>query len=130
MILLDTHVVIWLLLDPDKLSEAARQKIDEAVAQGDVLGCSVLSLYEIVYAMRRGRLRLLTSLDEFLRVVQQRLSVLPVSASTAMIGGQLRDAMHGDAMDRMIEATAIERKCALLTADEHIRQAQVCTTVW
>ena len=130
MILLDTHVVIWMLLEPERLSSEARRRMSEAVERGDTLGCSVLSLYEIVYAIRRGRLRLLTSLDEFLRQVQKRLIVLPVSAKTAITGGQLRDAMHGDPMDGLIAATALERKCTLITADERIRQAQVCATLW
>jgi hypothetical protein len=47
VILLDTHVVLWLALEPGKISKKARATIEEARQQGEGLVISDISLLEI-----------------------------------------------------------------------------------
>ncbi len=130
MILLDTHAVIWMVLQPELLSTRAKTRIEQAIAEGEALGCSVLALYEIVYGIQRGRIRLHVSVDEFCRAIQHQLAVLPITPDVAVVAGELRNELHGDPMDRMIVATALLEKCDLITADDRIRKAKVCKTLW
>jgi len=107
MILLDTHVVIWLLTARERLSLKAQEAILEARNAGEDLGCSPVSLYEIAYAVHRKRLTLNCKAEDFVAAIQSRLTVVPLTAAVVLCAAQLPDPFHGDPMDRMIAATAI-----------------------
>ncbi|MFZ0479022.1 MAG: PIN domain-containing protein, partial [Terriglobales bacterium] len=72
MILLDTHVVLWLLSDPDRLSKIARAAIDEARQNEDGLAICGITLLEIATANLNGRIALSMSLESFLQDVEER----------------------------------------------------------
>jgi PIN domain nuclease of toxin-antitoxin system len=130
MILLDTHTAVWLLVSPGRLSIKAREAILRARTTGEDLGYSPVSLYEIAYSMRRGRLLLNVSLAEFIAEMEAMLTLIPITSSIAVCAAELAEPFHGDPMDRMIAATAIVQDCVLLTADGGIRRAEVCKTLW
>ena len=130
MILLDTHVVVWLLVDPVRLSQRAYDAILEARVKGNALGYSLISVYEIVYAARRGRIPLVSSGDEFVRAIEKRLAGISLTSAIAQRAATLPEPFHGDPMDRIIVATAIVEGCALITCDDRIRGAKVCETIW
>ncbi len=130
MILLDTHVVIWLALIPEKISSGAAAAIRQGHATDGSLGISVVTLYEIANAIRRGRVRPAMEPGPFLHRIRRRFKVFPVSETIAVCAGQLSERFHGDPMDRMIAATAIIEKCMLITADDRIASAGVCKTLW
>lgn len=130
MILLDTHVVVWLFLDPSRLSRPAHDAILQARIDREPLGYSPISVYEIVYAARRGRLPLVSGAEEFIRGFEKRLAAIAFTPAIAQRAASLPEPFHGDPMDRMIAATAIEQGCALITCDERIRSAKVCETIW
>jgi PIN domain nuclease of toxin-antitoxin system len=130
MILLDTHVVVWLLGSPSRLSIKARNAIVHARSTGEELAYSPVSLYEIAYSARRGRLIVNAEIRDFIAEIEARLHLIPISSSIAICAAELGEPFHGDPMDRMIAATAIMEDCVLLTADEEIRRAGVCKTLW
>jgi PIN domain nuclease of toxin-antitoxin system len=130
MILLDTHVVIWLLTDEPRLSPRARNAIIHARATGDELGFSPVSLYEIAYAASRGRLPLKTPTAEFITAIQARLEFVSLTGEIAVRAAQLPEPFHGDPLDRIIVATAIARDCTLITHNGKIRDANACKTLW
>jgi len=130
MILLDTHVAVWLLGSPGRLSIRARNAIVHARATGEELGYSPASLYEIAYLARKGRLILNAGIRDFIAEMEARLHLIPITSSIAICAAELEEPFHGDPMDRMIAATAIVEGCVLLTADEQIRRAGVCKTLW
>ncbi len=49
----DTHTVIWYIFADKRLSEAARMFIEETTAAGDQIGCSSITLAEMVYLIER-----------------------------------------------------------------------------
>ncbi len=53
MILLDTHALIWLASDPEKLSSSAR---DAIAAHAGAIYCSVVSTWEAALLMKKGRI--------------------------------------------------------------------------
>jgi PIN domain nuclease of toxin-antitoxin system len=130
VILLDTQVVLWLFLAPEKLSNNAREAILRARVAGERIGCSPVSLYEIANAARRRRLHLHTTTEEFTAAIAARIELIPLTAGIAICAGELPEPFHGDPMDRLIAATAIVEKCTLITADSRIRAANACKALW
>jgi PIN domain nuclease of toxin-antitoxin system len=130
VILLDTHVIVWLMLAPEQLSGRAHDAILQARRAGEKIAYSPLSLFEIANAVRRDRLHLQPSTDGFLAAVQSKLEFIPLSAAIAICAAELPAPFHGDPMDRMIAATAIVHDCVLITHDNRIRQAKACKTLW
>jgi len=130
MILLDTHVVVWLLTAPERLSGQARDVIAQARMVGEKLGYSPVSLYEIAYAANRKRLLLNSPTAKFIVAIEATLELVPLTSEIAVCAAQLPDPFHGDPLDRMIAATAIVHDCSLITHDREIRSANVCKTLW
>lgn len=73
----DTHAVIWYLFDDARLSAMARSVFEGAVAAGEWIGLSTITLAEIIYLGEKGRLhpdvldRLLEALDRPGAVLQE-----------------------------------------------------------
>ncbi|MGD0787125.1 MAG: type II toxin-antitoxin system VapC family toxin [Terracidiphilus sp.] len=130
MILLDTHVVAWLLIAPDQLSGRARDAILQARIAGERIGLSPVSLYEIANAARRRRLQLYSTTGDFIAAVQAKLDLVPLTAEIAVCAAELPAPFHGDPIDRIIAATAIVMDCTLITHDDRIRNANACKVLW
>ena len=130
MIVLDTHVAVWMLIDPNQLSGTARQIIREELERGEKVGCSAVSLYEIANAVRRERLKLKYPVAKFLAALRTRLTVISLTPEIAIAAARLESPMHGDPMDRLIAATAVIENCALVTADRRLQAAGSCRTIW
>ncbi|HUD15115.1 MAG TPA: type II toxin-antitoxin system VapC family toxin [Terracidiphilus sp.] len=130
MILLDTHVVIWLMMDAEQLSVKVREAIVEARIEGESLAYSPLSLYEIAYAAGRKRLRLNSGIPDFIAAIEARLESLPLTTPIVICAAELPEPFHGDPIDRVIAATAIVHGCTLATHDLEIRRSGVCKTLW
>jgi PIN domain nuclease of toxin-antitoxin system len=130
VILLDTHVIIWLMIAPERLSFRARGAILQSRISGEKLGYSPVSLYEIANAARRKRLILDVTIQEFIAAIQAKLELIPLTAEIAICAAGLPDPFHSDPMDRIITATAIVGDCMLITHDDRIRKANVCKAVW
>jgi PIN domain nuclease of toxin-antitoxin system len=130
VILLDTHVVVWIALAPRRLSKKAVAAIDQARKQGGGLAISDMTLFELTHLAARRRIRVDISVESFLEEVESRLVIKPVNAHIAALSVQLPDTYPNDPMDRLIGATALVEGLALVTADEHIRRSKVVTTIW
>jgi PIN domain nuclease of toxin-antitoxin system len=130
VILVDTHVVVWLAFDHDRLSKKARAAIDDARRNGDGLAICDITLLELATLFRKGRIRLDISIESFLEEVEARFVVLPISGRACVRALGLPAAYPKDPADRMIGATALVEGLSLLTADREIRQAQAVRTIW
>ena len=130
MILVDTHVVLWLAFDQSQLSTKARAAIDDARKNGDGLAISDISLFELTTLSRKGRVRLDISLESFLGEVETRFVVLPISSRVCVHALGLPAAYPKDPADRIIGATALAQGLSLLTADREIRRSRALPTIW
>jgi PIN domain nuclease of toxin-antitoxin system len=130
VILLDTHVAIWLMVQPELLSANARDAIRLARTNRVPLACSPVSLYEAAYSERRGRLPLGENIHLFLSAVRSILETAPLTPEIVIRAALFPDSFHGDPMDRMIAATAVELNCPLITQDARIRSCGLCKTIW
>lgn len=130
MILLDTHVVIWLAFDQEQISRKARNAIDDARKNADGLAISDITLLELATLASKGRIRLNISIESFLEEVEARFIVLPISGrACARITG-LPASYPKDPADRIIGATALVEGLYLLTADREIRRSRTVQTIW
>jgi PIN domain nuclease of toxin-antitoxin system len=130
VILLDTHVVVWLAFDQSQLSRNARAAINDARENGDGLAISDITLLELTTLSSRGRIRLEISLESFLREVEARFIVLPVSGRTCVRALELPKTYPKDPADRVIGATALVEGMPLITADREIRRSRALHTIW
>jgi PIN domain nuclease of toxin-antitoxin system len=130
VILVDTHVVVWLAFDARHLSRKARTAIDNARENGDGLAISDITLLELATLASRGRIQLEISLESFLREVEARFVVLPISGRACVVALGLPPAYPRDPADRIIGATAIVEGLPLLTADGEIRRSKALHTIW
>jgi PIN domain nuclease of toxin-antitoxin system len=130
VILVDTHVVAWLAFDQGQLSKKARAAIDDARQNGDGLAISDITLLELATLASRGRIRLDLSLESFLREVEARFVVLPISGRACVRALELPAAYPKDPDDRIIGATALVEGLSLLTADRKIRRSRALHTIW
>lgn len=119
MTVLDTCALLWWTLDPEQLSPRARQVIDETAPQ--LLLVSSVSLWEIGWKQRLGKIQLPGSLTEYTRRLESlnRLTLLPVDAALWIRVAEMEWA-HRDPADRIIVATAESRNATLLTSDDRI----------
>ena len=130
MILVDTHVVVWLAFDQDQISRKARAAIDNARRNGDGLAISDITLLELATLASKGRIQLDISLESFLQEVEARFVVLPISGRACVLAIGLPAAYPKDPADRIIGATALVEGLSLLTADRKIRRSKALQTIW
>ena len=130
MILVDTHVVVWLAFDQDQISRKARTAIDNARKNADGLAISDITLLELATLVTKGRIRLDISLESFLQEVESRFVVLPISGRACARAMGLPATYPKDPADRVIAATALVEGLSLLTADRAIRRSRTVQTIW
>jgi PIN domain nuclease of toxin-antitoxin system len=130
VILVDSHVVVWLAFDPSRLSKNARVAIDDTRENAEGLAISDITLLELTTLFDKGRIRLDISLESFLREVEARFVVLPISARACVRALGLPANYPKDPADRIIGATALVEGISLVTADREIRRARALRTIW
>ncbi len=130
VILLDTHVVLWLTSDPARLSSKARTAIEVSRKNGDGLAICDITLLELATLARKGRLRLGISLESFLQELEARFVVLPISARACARAIGLPKNYPKDPADRIIGATALVEGLPLITADGEIHRSKVVRAIW
>lgn len=130
MILLDTHVILWWVSNPERLSAPAARAINAAIKAGH-LSASSISILEIATASRRGRIDLAKPLAQWLADLRAlpQLQFHPVTFDIAMAAGELGKEVPGDPVDRIIVATASDLGAKLVTADRKLLKSTV-PTVW
>jgi len=130
VILVDTHVVVWLAGEPQKLSRRAVLAIEQSRQDAGGLAISGFTLFELAHLVVRKRIRIDLSLESFLQEVESRFVVLPINGRIAARAMQMPPTYPSDPMDRIIGATALIEGLPLVTADEQIRRSRVVRTIW
>jgi PIN domain nuclease of toxin-antitoxin system len=130
VILVDTHVVLWLALDASKLSRPARAAIDRARTSGGGLAICGITLLELATLASKGRVKLDVTLESFLAEVETRFAVLPITGRVCARAVALPPAYPKDPADRIIAATALVEGISLVTADKQIQSSGVLNTIW
>ena len=130
MILVDTHVVVWLAMEPGRISKKAKALIEQTRRGGQGVAISDITLFEITMLESKSRIRLNASLETFLGEIEARFVVLPITGRTCVQAVALSTAYPKDPADRIIGATALVEGIPLVTADNDIRRSKVLHTIW
>ena len=129
MILLDTHVLVWAVAEPTRLSPAALEAI-ERFRKKDGLAIAAISLWELGMLFARGRIQAYGTMDASVRLVIEGITVKPITPEIVAVSTQFPPEYPADPADRLIGATARIEGLALVTRDEKLRQSPLLQTIW
>jgi PIN domain nuclease of toxin-antitoxin system len=120
-LLLDTHVLVWLLAGSMRLGTGARQRIQQAAEQDGLL-VSAITPWEIAMLVSKGRLALDRDVGEWIQagLALPGIRLEPLSPEIAVASTRLPGELHGDPADRIIAATARHLAVALVTDDAQL----------
>ena len=130
LILVDTHVVLWLADGAVKLSPGARAAIDEERRNGQALAICDITLAELATSYGKRRYSLTVPFDIFLEETESRFAVIPITSRIAARTLALPASYPHDPADRLIGATALIHGLPLVTADRAIRRCKALRTIW
>ncbi len=129
MILLDTHVLIWLASEPAKLSKKAGDAIRRA-SQETGIAISAITLWELAWLVTHDRLEITGTVEAFVEKISSRTAIRPITVQVAVLANQLPADYSGDPCDRLIGATALVEGMALVTRDARTRACKQIETIW
>lgn len=121
-ILLDTHILLWLINDDSKLQDSHRRIINSVCDNDGTLFISIISIWEVALLVSKGRLKLGLSIEEFIKIISSNsyFKILPIDIEIVIKSCNLGDSFHSDPADRFIVATSIITSRPLLTKDSKI----------
>jgi PIN domain nuclease of toxin-antitoxin system len=129
MILLDTHVVVWLAFEPDKLSKRASDVIRAARIEGG-LAIAAITVVEMAWLAESGRIETKLSVESFVRQCASKMTVLPITPEIAARAVSFPDPYPKDPQDRLIGATALVEGIQLVTRDKQIKKSGMIPIIW
>ncbi len=131
MIVLDTHVWLWWISNPEKLSIAANQAIDQAITESSII-ISSISVWEVALLVEKGRLKLSIDVRDWVRKTESLPFVrfVPVDNTISLRSTSLPGQFHPDPADRIITATALTMGLPLVTKDEKMINYPHVQTLW
>lgn len=116
-ILLDTHILIWLISTPEKIPAKLLKKLSQKNLN---LYYSIVSLWEITIKLNIGKINL--NLKEFVSELKiAEINVLPIIDTDIFILENL-PLLHKDPFDRVLVAQAINNNFKLITHDQALPQ--------
>lgn len=121
MLLLDTHVIVWLAEGLSELPETSRDLIDRA-ARKEGLAVSPISFWEIAMLHSRQRITLSLPVQQWRELVLGNPSIteVPLTGEVAIESVLLPGSFHNDPADRMLVATSRLNSWQLATRDSGI----------
>jgi PIN domain nuclease of toxin-antitoxin system len=129
VILLDSHVLIWAVADPKRLSRAAASAIRRA-RRGDGLTVSAITAYEVAWQITSARIQGYGTVEAAVRRFLEGVTIRPITLEIAALATQFPDDYPRDPADRLIGATARAEGLTLVTRDERMRRSPLLKTVW
>jgi PIN domain nuclease of toxin-antitoxin system len=128
VIVLDTHVLIWLLEESPKLGRRAA-KTASAALHVDALAVSATTFWEVAHLVTKGRIQIEGSPASFRAVVLELgIREVPVDGDIAIDAASLASTLS-DPADCHIVATARKTGARLMTADRRIQDAAAVDTI-
>lgn len=115
-LLLDTHIWLWSLREPHRLSSRVRRELRD---ENNELWLSPVSAWEASVLHRKARLRLHVSFREWMGTASANLREAPLTHEV-VVSAQELDLLHRDPADRFLVATAQVLGLTLVTEDQRL----------
>ena len=115
-LLLDTHIWLWALSEPARLSRRVREEMKKPENE---LWLSPVSTWEALLLNARGRIRLPLNLAEWIARSTAPLREAPFTHEIVLLAQQL-PLPHRDPADRFLAATAQIMSLTLVTGDDKL----------
>jgi len=115
--LLDTHILIWWLIEPEKLDK----KVIEIISQNTIF-ISDVNIGEISMKRKKGNLHIEFDVHEMLE--ENNFQLLPISTAH-ILETEKFEYIHGDPFDRLLIAQAAKEGLTLITKDRKIMEYPV-----
>ncbi len=127
MILLDTHIWVWMNLEPKNIPKQIAQQLQ---AENVELGISAISIWEALLLAEKGRIETVLGPLETIKLwlSDDDVVVHPITGPTSMLARTLRFD-HGDPADRFIAATAYQLNCPIATLDKKLQSLEWLKTI-
>ena len=118
-LLLDTHVLVWLMGGVQRLGPKARAAI-HAAGQRQELLISAITPWEVALLVSKKRIEVYRDVLEWVRdaLATPGASLAALEPEIAVASVRLPFDMHADPADRILVATARHLGASLVTADE------------
>ncbi|MEP6648186.1 MAG: type II toxin-antitoxin system VapC family toxin [Saprospiraceae bacterium] len=129
-VVIDTHIIIWDRLAPERLSTKARKSLTEADVNHQIIICEI-SLWEIAMLIKKKRIIPDLSYTELMEeILHSRNYILQgITPEIAYLASEL-EIDTKDPADRLIAATSISLDLPLITADQHMLTYDRLKTIW
>ncbi len=124
-LLLDTHIWLWALHDPTRLSHRVR---DVLRTPANELWLSPASTWEALLLNAKGKIRLPANLADWLTAATAPMREAPLTHEIVLIAKQL-PLPQCDSADRFLAATAQLMDLTLVTADDSLLQLGTIRTM-
>ena len=130
VILIDTHIWVWWILDAARLRENQRQAL--ANHENDRIGVSVISCWEVAKLAQLGQMQLPGSVSDWLAEALRYpgIDLLDLTTEIALESTRLPGGFRSDPADEIIVATARVHQCELVTSDAKIRSYPHVSTIY
>ncbi len=121
-LLLDTHVWLWSILDPARLSKRTSAAL---ASRENEIWLSPISLWEALLLAERGRIELDTEPHAWIREARNAAPVVeaPLTFEVALASRTI-ELPHDDPADRFIAASAKVYDLQLVTADRRLSRCR------
>jgi PIN domain nuclease of toxin-antitoxin system len=128
-LLLDTHVWLWQLLEPERLSRRASAVIEDAEAE---IHLSPLSVWEALLLADKGRLQLEPDGPVWVRKALEKspLLIAELTHEVAIRSRDLPGFESRDPVDRFLAASCLVLGMTLVTRDSAMRKYRPLQTIW
>jgi len=129
---LDTHAILWYLMDAKHLSQSAFSFIDNAASQKSPIYISAISLVEVAYLVERNRIPA-HAFDLLIAELERDDSAFTTVSVDQNIAKSLRKISRDlvpDMPDRIIAATSLHLNVPLITRDRQLQSAGGIKTIW
>ena len=123
----DTHSIIWYFTEDSRLSQKALEAFEETIKEGIIIVPAVV-LAEIMYIAEKGKTSL--TFGETLQKIEEsdNFSIAPLDIEILKVAAKIGVVL--EMHDRLIIATALYHDVSLVTKDDQIRTAGICSTLW
>jgi PIN domain nuclease of toxin-antitoxin system len=119
-VVLDTCALIWWSLDPDKLSQRAKDACQQMEQEKNGLVPST-AIWEIAIKNKNHKLDLGVSIDDYIATLKKSnvIRIVPIDEDIWLESVKL-EWEHRDPADRLVVAVAQRNQAAIITADRKI----------